>query len=278
MQIKQPIVPSMGQVIAPPNVRNRSCEGRLVGCNPTPLKASGLSQEGVLEEVGQGVAMIFRAVEGPEVKLHCFQTFYNLCPFSRFANESLVRDAWSGFLVSKRHVMTARHTLNGPLEGLHVAFGLSAFANRDGYLDLPRRNHYRVVGLAGSNPDCDTVCLELDRPVEDVEPVCLQATKAAADSDVLLVGHPRGLALKLARGHVRQAATDGSGTFTAVVDAYGGQSGAPVFSAESRQVVGMLLGSWEDLIVTQSGCRMMTAPLFRAQKCVDSGVLQRLLS
>lgn len=235
---------------------------KLGAADATRTVAQSVAQT-VDRQAAGGVAWIARLPAIGTVKVQRFGDLHRLCAFSPYANEWAVADVWTGFLVHPQVIVTAYHALRFPLEELAIGFGVAHY-ELDGR-GHPRLPHlYRVVQVLASSPAHDVVCLQLDRPVVGGQPLELAA--AWPNVALTLLGHPRGLALRTAHGTLVER---GPGRIVCNLDAFGGQSGAPVLAKNTRTVVGMLVRGHEDFVTTTTGCRMLTRPLRRHQLCID---------
>ena len=103
------------------------------------------------------------------------------------------------------------------------------------YVNIPRNNQYRIAeiidasftGLRGV--DMDYAIVRLDRPT-DRKPFMYRVGQSVTLDDLLaMVGSPRGLPLKISDS-ARVTNNDGMYSFLTNLDAFGGNSGGPVFN------------------------------------------------
>lgn len=103
------------------------------------------------------------------------------------------------------------------------------------YLNIPKNNQYRIAeiidasftGLRGV--DMDYAIVRLDRPT-DRKPFMYRVGQGVTLDDLLaMVGSPRGLPLKISDS-ARVTNNDGMYSFLTNLDAFGGNSGGPVFN------------------------------------------------
>jgi serine protease Do len=144
----------------------------------------------------------------------------------------------TGFLVDRRHVVTAAHVVDG---------GTAISLSRDGGAVV----HGAIVGADSAR---DIALIRLDKPFRG-HVLTLSKRAPKAGDDVFAVGYPRGGPMTVARGSVRGIATTvpSSGLArrslieTDAVVSHG-ESGGPLVSGPDGAVVGML-----DLSSTAAG-------------------------
>jgi hypothetical protein len=101
----------------------------------------------------------------------------------------------------------------------------------------------------------DHCIIRLDRPVVNRSPLPIRRSGSVADGDPLfVVGHGIVLPMKAAGGAVVKNANGSIPYFQANLDTYGGNSGSPVFGANTNLVEGILVRGGTDF-VTVDNCR-----------------------
>lgn len=179
-----------------------------------------------------------------------------LCRDQRYARQRGVGNTCSGVLIDSGLVLTAAHCL----EDRGFDQWLAVFGH-----DGDSRTPIRAVAIRAIRhcvPDGergDLVALELAEPIAPAAPVRVDAPTAAAR--VHLLGHPFGLALKAstcavdARCDPHPRATQiGRDWFLADLDAFGGNSGSPVYAADGQTLIGIWSAS-PTLPATRPGSR-----------------------
>ena len=116
---------------------------------------------------------------------------------------------------------------------------------------VPARRVVADVYEAGGS---DWALLELAYPVAH-RPLVLSAERPVRHQRVYMLGHPSGLPMKYA-GPASVRRVDAKGHFVAGLDAFGGNSGSPVFDAASHRVVGILSGGGADYRLDKTGHRL----------------------
>jgi V8-like Glu-specific endopeptidase len=165
---------------------------------------------------------------------------YPIRPSERFA-EQPTGAFCSGVLVAPDRVLTAGHCLRThACSGLVLVFD---YAIREKGQDPTRARAadvYRcseVLSLRDGS-ESDWALLALDRPVEGRPPLELERGGVEAGQGVFTIGYPFGLPAKYAgTAVVRETTALG---FSSDLDAMSGNSGGPVFDAETRKVVGIV--------------------------------------
>ncbi len=256
--------------------------------DPTPAQLAygklTTAQVPELRDDQQGVALLFsskklRAAGQGEYELttYSFKELYKPRYKHAFAQERTIPGACTGFLGSRQRILTTAH-------GYDLCQPDCALLD---VLEMPSEGPLRVRagelrwfdGAPTRDDANDCVCIPLRDPVEAgriVRP--LLRTPIADKRAVHLIGHPWGLALKIA-ANARVLANGDAATFNASIDAYRGHSGAPIFDAQSHEVVGMVRGGPKDLVVDELNS-IMTMCILGAcvgETCVRSSVFAALL-
>jgi hypothetical protein len=175
-----------------------------------------------------------------------------LCHGQAFFDYPVTHPA-TAFLVGEDLVVTLRHNVSffPSLEDIRVIFNFelkSPGRPATCKLDFAPEEIFAVTdrySLVDDSPDA-LIVLRLSRKVKDRTPVtCNFGTPIAAEGKVYMIGHPCGLP----KIHADNAKVlDGSSpeAFTASLDAFAGNSGSPVFNAETDEVEGALARGGED--------------------------------
>lgn len=190
-----------------------------------------------------------------------------VCPTERFAQQ-YVLPFCTGFLVQPDVVVTAGHCIASQLDCEKTSFVFD-FGIYEGGSQAPTQiskskvySCKKLLGRAlGGNTDPDWAVVQLDRLVCDRDALPLSQRKASSGNPLVLIGHPSGLPTKVADGaNVRDLYTH---FFDANLDSYGGNSGSPVFNANTGEIFGILVRGEKDF-VDQGSCKV-------SNRCSNTG-------
>ncbi|HAH32962.1 MAG TPA: serine protease [Elusimicrobia bacterium] len=186
-----------------------------------------------------------------------FGSSFNLCPDERFRDQP--KGAFcSGSLVGPDLIMTAGHCLADAADcaATKIVFGFSVKKmGGQAPLKIAQNEVYNckqiVKVLEG---DADYSLIRLNRPVTGHKPLAVNRSSKLKNGDgVFVIGHPKGLPLKIAdRATVRDIAP--AGYFSTDLDTFSGNSGSPVFNAKTKLVEGILVRGGQDLEQNTAGC------------------------
>lgn len=212
------------------------------------------------------------------LKRTAFDPTERLAPSERFQDEP--QEAYcTGFLVAPDLLMTAGHCLGKDEHGTETdnckatrfVFGYAVFRRGEYPEKIPAENIYLCSRILDLNdpPEGrgifhlktfltrDWALVKLDRPANDRPPLTLADQDPQKKEAVFTIGCGLGLPLKLADD--AQVTSFIREMFTANLDAFSGSSGSPVFSARTRQVIGIFAGGHDDdLIRSKEGMRVRT--------------------
>lgn len=193
-----------------------------------------------------------------------------LCPEESFKDEPGATSC-TFFLVAKDKVVTAGHCVkkDNACENMTFIFDYTVKEeNARPKMLLKNEEVYKCKKILSSalenieNKDetvthtLDYALVELDREVTDREPLKLkyhgrtdiENFKAPKINEkVVVLGHPSGLPMKIADG-AKVVKTDSKHYFTTNLDTFGGNSGSPVLSESTGEVLGILVRGQEDYI------------------------------
>jgi Trypsin-like peptidase domain len=171
----------------------------------------------------------------------------------------------TGFLIKEDVIVTAAHCIDKmELEDLRIIFGFVMNDENTAATNIPNENIYkadeiikRVYDNQGSG--ADWALIKLDQNVSDQEIVKLAKANIRRDQLVYVLGHPCGLPLKYVPGSpVRRLDKT---YFSADLTVYGGNSGSPVFSSDTHEVVGIAVrGDGQDFRWTGKGWLSISYP------------------
>ena len=190
------------------------------------------------------------------------------CQDERFYEEQTAAFC-SGALVGKDLVLTAGHCIRdqADCDDAYFVFGYQVKEKGKHPLKLPGGNVYGCTGIIAreqNNNGSDWALIRLNDAVTDRRPIGVDLRAVEKGKDVVVIGYPSGLPVKVAGGaKVRDASN--KGYFTTNLDTYGGNSGSPVFSKESGRIVGVLVRGDNDYVMDEKRqCRV-------SNRCDDGG-------
>ncbi|MCA9546794.1 MAG: trypsin-like peptidase domain-containing protein, partial [Myxococcales bacterium] len=205
-----------------------------------------------------------------------------LCPDERFVDQPVAADC-SGTLVGADRVLTAGHCVDGATcDDLRVVFGWHQTAD-GAFGQITADDIYRCVEVEAWSLDergADLALIRLDRVAAGRTPATLrlEPEPLPRGTPLVLIGYPSGLPAKIDDGG--QVVVPGGPTrFQATVDAFGGNSGSGVFSAQDGRLVGVLVAGQQDYVVDGRCRRVNRLPDARspAESLIYPAVLLDLL-
>lgn len=197
----------------------------------------------------------------------------SLCPDERFYDQP--KGAFcSGVLVGEDMIMTSGHCIadEAACSSTKIVFGFAIKKEGETAAStrpagevygckriiesrLPTTANFvaRWIGPRWAGPDY--ALIRLDRKVSGHKPLPINRKQKLAKGDRLFaIGHPSGLPLKVA-GDAKIRDVSPKDFFMADLDTYEGNSGSPVFSAETGLIEGVLFDGGEDFVDPPVGCK-----------------------
>jgi V8-like Glu-specific endopeptidase len=187
-----------------------------------------------------------------------YGTTYGLCASEPFRSQPTGASC-SGLLVAPDVVATAGHCLSADnLANVRFVFGYRMVNATDANTRIGNGDIYRGVELLGRQlgaSGSDWAVVRLERAVRNHRITRIRTSGRIPDGRAVhVIGHPSGLPSKYAPGaNVRDNGP--AAYFIANLDTYGGNSGSPVFDAQTHLVEGVLVRGENDY-VTQGTCRV----------------------
>lgn len=152
----------------------------------------------------------------------------------------------SGALVGPDLALTAAHCVETAKDCADARFVFGFSIRREGNdpRSVPARDVFSCKTLVASKLDDaggDWALVRLDRRVEGRKPLDVDLAAGVKKGDaVVAIGHPAGLPTKVAGGADVREVLRRKGFFTASLDTFPGNSGSPVFSAATLEIVGVM--------------------------------------
>lgn len=190
-------------------------------------------------------------------KFMTLENTMNVCASERFADQ-VVLPSCTGFLVAPDTLVTARHCITS-YEACRDNVWVFGYTNDKN--EIQKEDVYSCRAVLGQRLTLglfahkDYAVIKLDRPVKGRAPLKYRKKGRAGKGDqVLVIGHPSGLPLKIADNAVIM--TSPLNTFRTNLDTYAGNSGSPVFNVKTGEVEGILIQGANDYVSSGMGCNV----------------------
>ena len=206
----------------------------------------------------QSVASLFRASRVRDngdgestLQVGTFGQVNSLCPDEPFVDQP-VGAFCTGFLVAPDVIATAGHCVNEEnVTTIRFVFGFRMADARTPQIVIRNSEVYAgavVLGRELTADGADWCLVRLDRAVSGRPVLPLRrAGTIGAGQRLYVIGHPSGLPAKFAGGAEVRASSNPA-FFTANLDTFGGNSGSPVFNADTHEVEGILVRGAADFV------------------------------
>jgi hypothetical protein len=191
------------------------------------------------------------------IKTEPMRKRHKVCEEESFSSQPTAM--WcSGVLVAPSIIATAAHCLNEvPLAEIRFVFGWAAFQKGSFKTTIRNNEIYKgknIVDMVHTKDAADWALINLDRPVQGITPVKYRNQNRINNfEDVYIIGHGCGLPLKYADGAKVRKNTDDA-FFVTNLDAFGGNSGSPVFNYNDDTLEGILSRGEPDFDLQPIGC------------------------
>lgn len=203
-----------------------------------------------------------------------------VCSTERFANQPTVADC-TGFLVGEDLLVTAGHCMMNPGQRVfnqttRECDSFSWMFDYKAESDLNNVNADNIYGcanvIAGEfTEEVDYALIKLNRKVTDRMPLKLSQKAPVMGTKLFVMGHPSGLPLKYADG--ARVFESAEAYFSTNLDTFGGNSGSPVFNADTLEVEGILVRGDVDYVMAQvedgSLCRKVNVCDSERENCQE---------
>lgn len=165
----------------------------------------------------------------------------------------------TAFLVSADLALTAGHCVCKKdksevdpdlVKNTRLVFGFQMNSATDWNHTVEEKNvhKFEVLDFRNLGKDGDWALLRLNRAIDHITPLTVNFINIVTGTpNIYMLGHPSGLPLKFAeKGRVQIVPNTGTERFQAIITAYTGNSGSPVFNAENNEVIGILVAGNKD--------------------------------
>jgi hypothetical protein len=175
----------------------------------------------------------------------------NLCSTERFRDQKAIASC-TGFLVDDDLLLTAGHCVKsgGKCDSTsRWVFGFSGLSYKVNPDDIYKCSAVESFKLDSSS-GLDYALVRLDRKVAGRKALQFRLNgKISNDSNLVVLGHPSGLPLKIA-DNAQVRTNSKSSYFVANLDTFGGNSGSPVIDLNTGVVEGILVRGEQDYQTT----------------------------
>lgn len=160
----------------------------------------------------------------------------------------------TAFLVGYDLVATAKHILEAIDPVTDARFVRRFEKGHDGrYYFSDVHSAVKIENLAAGDMEEDWAIVRISGPIHFTTPVNLAPMEASVGTAIYVIGHPTGLSAKLVFGYI--TSVDGN-KYQVRMDGYSGNSGSPVFRADTHELIGIWSAGqqdYEDGVVKEFG-------------------------
>lgn len=178
-----------------------------------------------------------------------------LCPDERFADQSSVAYACTGYLIAPDLLLTAGHCATHEATRIrrepklycesyawvfdYYRSASPILARKDSVYNCKKILFAVFDGPSGAR---DFALIQLDRPVRSRKPLKMAQAEPSLNDSVYMLGHPMGLPMKYAdQARITHLNPQDAYSLYTNLDAQAGNSGSPVFNRRN-EVIGTLVG------------------------------------
>lgn len=206
-------------------------------------------------------------------------TRYNLCPGEAFRDQPVV-GLGTAFIIGDQVMVTAGHVFSGPIENYVIIFDFELSNKAGGYNPLVGIDRiYYPSRVLNDIEDLDLKVFSVSRKLERPALKISSALNLKIDEDVYMIGYPYGLPQKIAlnAGIIKN---NHPNYFYTSLDAFQGNSGSPVFSLSTNEVIGVLVSGEVDYKSngTCNVANQCAAPYCDGEKVMKITSLMRMIN
>lgn len=202
---------------------------------------------------------------------------YKLCPGQSFTGQPVAGEG-TAFIIGARDsvplMMTAGHVFSDPLSHYAIIFGYEMENSVNAYeLLIPVTNVYYPEQIVWKDTQGDMVVVMLNKPAER-QVLKLSAREPSLKQAVYMIGYPCGLPEKVSLNADIHNTSHPEYFYTSL-DAFQGNSGSPVFSMDTHEVIGILVSgevdfSWNGSCSQVTLCRIPYCKGEKVMRIVNS--------
>lgn len=202
---------------------------------------------------------------------------YKLCPGQAFAKQPVAGEG-TAFLIQgdEPRMMTAGHVFSESIDHYAIIFGFEMENEVGAYETLiPIQNLYYPEKITFKDDALDIAIFTLNKPT-DRRLLPLASKEPATGEEVYMIGYPCGLPVKVALNAGVKENSHPQYFFTSL-DAFQGNSGSPVFSMNTHEIIGVLVSGEVDFIWNGS-CNQVTIcsiPFCKGEKAIRISAIQK---
>lgn len=174
-----------------------------------------------------------------------------LCPNEQYRNQVSL-GVGTAFIIGEDEMVTASHVFEGDIDEYLIIFNFEIINKADAVTPIiSERNVYHITEVLSEDQELDVVKFRVNKPLKAPALKLSNQKRLKRGEGVYMIGHPSGLPKKVAL-NARVNKDNHSHYFFSTLDAYQGNSGSPVFSLKTHEVVGILVSGSQDFRWTGS--------------------------